>query len=84
MSRRTKKAGAIGRFGPRYGIGLKKKLADVEAKQKATYTCRSCGKNGVRREAAGIWKCRYCGHTFAGGAYSPRTEAADIVYGKEG
>jgi large subunit ribosomal protein L37Ae len=82
MSKRTKKSGALAKFGPRYGSGLKKKFAEVEAEQKATYVCTSCGKTGVEREAAGIWKCRYCGYTFAGGAYTPRTEAADIVYGK--
>jgi len=82
MSKRTKKSGSLGKFGPRYGSGLKKKFAEVEAEQKATYVCMSCGKKGVEREAAGIWKCRYCGYTFAGGAYTPRTEAADIVYGK--
>lgn len=82
MSKRTKKSGLLGKFGPRYGSGLKKKFAEVEAEQKATYVCMSCGKKGVEREAAGIWKCRYCGYTFAGGAYTPRTEAADIVYGK--
>jgi large subunit ribosomal protein L37Ae len=84
MGKRTKKSGAMARFGPRYGSSLKRKFAEVEAEQKAEYVCKKCGKKGVKRVAAGIWSCRYCGNTFTGGAYTPRTEAADIVYGKEG
>jgi len=82
MSRRTKKTGSAARFGSRYGYTLKKKFAVAERQRKRKYPCEQCGKIGVRRHAAGIWKCRYCGRTFVGGAYVPRTDVSAITYGK--
>jgi len=48
MGKRTKKSGAMARFGPRYGSSLKRKFAEVEAEQKAEYVCKKCGKKVSR------------------------------------
>jgi large subunit ribosomal protein L37Ae len=33
------------------------------------YNCVFCGRDNVRRVATGIWECRGCKKTVAGGAY---------------
>ncbi len=66
---RTKKVGSTGRFGARYGLTIRQKVLAVEKKQKQKYECPSCMKQAVKRIAKGIWACRRCNHTFAGGAY---------------
>jgi len=71
MARRTKKAGSIGRFGPRYGVKIRRRILEVEVGQKGSHPCPRCQAVGVRRVGSGIWKCRHCGLTFAGGAYRP-------------
>jgi large subunit ribosomal protein L37Ae len=68
---RTKKVGSTGRFGSRYGKGVKKKFLSVEAEQKKKHVCPSCLKGKLSREAAGIWVCRKCGYKAAGRAYTP-------------
>jgi large subunit ribosomal protein L37Ae len=42
----------------------------MEVTQHAKYTCTFCGKVTVRRQATGIWNCRSCKRTIAGGAYT--------------
>lgn len=71
MARRTKKAGSIGRFGPRYGVKIRRRILEVEQGQKGPHPCPRCQAVGVRRLSSGVWKCRHCGLTFAGGAYRP-------------
>ncbi len=71
MARRTKKAGSTGRFGPRYGVKIRRRILEVERVRKAPSTCPRCQGPNVRRESSGIWRCRRCGLTFAGGAYKP-------------
>jgi large subunit ribosomal protein L37Ae len=68
---RTRKVGSAGRFGPRYGLKLKKKLLEVERKQKKKHACPYCNKPGLKRVAAGIWECPKCGNRFSGKAYFP-------------
>nr|CBH29263.1 60S ribosomal protein L37A [Anncaliia algerae] len=75
MSRRTKKVGIVGKYGVRYGSSLRKRIKTVEISQHATYECKSCGKDSVKRVCAGIWKCKKCRYTFAGGAFAPNTPA---------
>lgn len=41
----------------------------MEITQHAKYTCTFCGKTTVRRHSTGIWNCRSCKRTIAGGAY---------------
>lgn len=66
---RTKKVGSTGRFGARYGLTIRHRVLAVEKRQKQKYECPSCTKLTVKRAAKGIWSCRKCNHTFAGGAY---------------
>lgn len=75
MAASTKKAGAAGRFGARYGGLARKKVATIERVQRAKHECPSCGAQKVQRTDTGIWACRKCDHTFAGGAYTPQTGA---------
>ncbi len=73
MAKRTKKVGSTGRYGPRYGVQARRKVAAVEKRQHAKHVCPSCGADKVRRTSTGIWGCRKCEYTFAGGAYVPIT-----------
>lgn len=43
------------------------------------YNCAFCGKTSVKRVVAGIWDCRRCRKTLAGGAYLLATPAAATV-----
>ncbi|KAF2277677.1 ribosomal protein L37ae [Westerdykella ornata] len=78
MSKRTKKVGITGKYGTRYGASLRKQVKKMEVCSVATdsYTCTFCGKNAVKRKAVGIWECRSCKKTTAGGAYTVSTPAA--------
>jgi large subunit ribosomal protein L37Ae len=65
-----KKNTSTKRFGTRYGRSLKDKVADMESGHRGRHKCPYCGKNGIKRLAAGIWTCRICNVKFAGNAYS--------------
>lgn len=69
--KRTKKVGVAGRFGPRYGTKVKKRLKAVEREMRRSHRCPSCGAFGLRRVGTAIWRCRRCGVKFAGAAYTP-------------
>lgn len=75
MSASTKKVGPAGRFGARYGSLARKQIATMEKLQRARHMCARCGHVAVKRLHTGIWRCRKCGHEFAGGAYLPETGA---------
>ncbi|EJP70173.1 hypothetical protein LMH87_003911 [Akanthomyces muscarius] len=76
MTKRTKKVGVTGKYGTRYGASLRKQVKKMEVSQHAKYTCTFCGKVTVRRQSTGIWNCRSCKRTMAGGAYTVATPAA--------
>lgn len=42
----------------------------MEITQHARYTCTFCGKTTVKRHSVGIWDCKSCKKTVAGGAYT--------------
>lgn len=69
--KRTKKVGAAGAFGPRYGFTLRRRYAEVVEKSRKLYPCPSCGAVKAKRIGTGIWQCRRCGTKFAGRAYYP-------------
>ncbi|GBL52280.1 putative ribosomal protein eL43 [Candidozyma auris] len=78
-TKRTKKVGITGKFGVRYGSSLRRQTKKLEVQQHAKYDCSFCGKRTTRRTAAGIWHCKACGKTVAGGAYTVSTAAAATV-----
>ena len=79
MSKRTKKVGPVGRYSSRYGVRARTRVRDVELQQRSKHVCPHCGKESVKRSSTGIWTCKKCGASFAGGAYLPRTEAGQNV-----
>merc|ERR1712212_1040132 len=79
MAKRTKKVGIVGKYGTRYGASLRKMAKKIEVSQHAKYTCKFCGKDAMKRSAVGIWKCKSCRKTVAGGAWAPSTSAAVTV-----
>jgi large subunit ribosomal protein L37Ae len=72
---RTKKVGSTGRYGPRYGAKLRRRVLDIETKAKEPVRCPACATKALKRQAVGLWTCNKCGLLFAGGAYVPYTEA---------
>ncbi|KAL1305830.1 hypothetical protein AAFC00_003991 [Neodothiora populina] len=76
MTKRTKKVGITGKYGTRYGASLRKQVKKMEITQHARYTCTFCGKVTVKRHSTGIWDCKSCKKTVAGGAYVVSTPAA--------
>lgn len=78
---KTKKVRMAGRFGPRYGLRVRRTLIKIEELQRRKYVCERCGKKAVKRVGTGIWECRSCGYKFAGGTYIPVTSATKIMEG---
>ncbi len=72
---RTKKVGSTGRFGSRYGAKLRRRVLDIERRRKEPHRCPACATRALKREAAGLWRCKKCDILFAGGAYVPYTDA---------
>jgi large subunit ribosomal protein L37Ae len=70
----TKKVGTTGRFGSRYGVGIRRRVLKVEVIQKRKHPCPQCGKVAVWRVSKGIWRCRKCNTVFTGGAFVPQTQ----------
>ena len=54
----------------RYGASLRKQVKKMEIQQHARYVCTFCGKETVKRKAVGIWECKGCHKSVAGGAYT--------------
>jgi len=73
MTRKTKKVGTTGSFGPRYGSQLKKRYLKIENSTNAKHKCPNCASSKVKRQSVGIWMCKKCGLSFAGGAWIPTT-----------
>ncbi|HZX19912.1 MAG TPA: 50S ribosomal protein L37ae [archaeon] len=76
----TKKVGSTGRFGARYGVGIRKKLLKVEPLQLQKQKCPNCGSLVLKRLSKGIFKCRKCDYKFVGGAYLPKTLTGGLIY----
>ena len=56
-------------LGAKYGGTLRKRYARIFRTLKAARECPSCSSMRLRRASSGIWKCKSCGYTVAGGAY---------------
>jgi large subunit ribosomal protein L37Ae len=52
-------------------VKIRRRILEVETVRKAAHLCPRCQAVKVRRVGSGIWRCRKCGLTFAGGAYRP-------------
>lgn len=72
-------SGSSGRFGPRYGRFIRKRVNEVEKVSRAVHVCPRCDTKGVSRKGTGIWECRKCGFKFAGGAYVPATPTLKVA-----
>ncbi|KAL0230780.1 hypothetical protein PCE1_004335 [Barthelona sp. PCE] len=79
MGKHTKKVGIVGRYGTRYGTAAKKILRIVERNQSSKYTCPFCGKDAVKRQAVGVWKCKGCTRQIAGAAYTLSSSASSSI-----
>jgi large subunit ribosomal protein L37Ae len=77
--KKGRKTRSAGRFGPRYGRKIRKKIADVESVMHRAHKCPACGRKAVSREGTGIWACSKCRAMFAGGAYVPETSVGKTV-----
>ncbi len=64
-----------GSLGVKYGFTLRRRSADVMARRRLKYKCSNCARGFLKRVGVGIWTCKKCGHTFAGGAYEPHTKS---------
>ncbi|MCD6367830.1 MAG: 50S ribosomal protein L37ae [Candidatus Aenigmarchaeota archaeon] len=73
----TKKVGSSGRFGSRYGKGVRDRVVAIEKVSKKVYECPSCHKMGLVRVASGIWVCKKCGKKYAGKAFKPPLKTRD-------
>ena len=71
--KKTKKVKSSGRFGSRYGVGIRKRITKVEERQNKVATCPFCKFKRIQRKAAGLFECKKCGATFTGGAYESET-----------
>ncbi len=70
----TKVVGPAGRFGARYGMSLRRKITQIEVKQRGKHRCPRCRSlTRMNKLAVGIWQCKRCGFTFAGGAWVAQT-----------
>lgn len=76
MSKRTKKVGPAGRLGARYGVRIRKRIADVEVESKGRHDCPKCKARALVRTANGIWECRKCGAKMASSSYMPTPKVA--------
>jgi large subunit ribosomal protein L37Ae len=63
----------------RYGATVRKRYAKVITELKKTHRCPQCGFVKVKRESVGVWKCKKCGFTFTGGAYTPVTKLGVVA-----
>ncbi len=75
----TKKVKHAGRFGSRYGRGVRDRLIEAEVKQRKLHKCPKCGFARVKRISTALYKCKKCGARFAGGAYVPETMSGKMV-----
>ena len=83
MYSHTKKVGSIGRYGPRVGRKQRYQALTVENESKRLRICTTCGRGRLKRDGAGIWRCKTCGFTFTGGTHLPQVKRVVAEAAKE-
>jgi Ribosomal protein L37AE/L43A len=63
----------------RYGRRIRKAVRAIKKNKISLYKCESCGHISVERVGTGIWRCRHCEKTYAGGAYTMTTPAGEFA-----
>jgi len=76
---KTKKVGPTRGLGTRYGATVRKRYIKVITELRKPHKCPQCGFVRVKRVSVGVWKCRKCDFTFAGGAYTPVTKLGVVA-----
>jgi len=76
---KMKKVGPTRGLGVRYGSTVRKRYAKVIVGMRKKHKCPQCGLMKVKRESVGVWKCKKCNYTFAGGAYTPTTKLGIVA-----
>jgi large subunit ribosomal protein L37Ae len=76
---KMKKVGPTRGLGARYGATVRKRYIEIVSKMKTPQRCPQCSSKTVKRRSVGVWKCRKCGFTFTGGAYTPSTKLGTIA-----
>ncbi|KAM7428684.1 60s ribosomal protein [Porites harrisoni] len=83
MAKRTKKIGVVGSMAqdsaPGVGESAKWFFKKMEIIQHSKYTYVFCRKEALKRECVGIWHCKGCGKTIAGGVWLVSTTAAVTI-----
>ena len=77
VKKKRKKAGAL--LGTKGGLSVRRKWLKVVTSARAKHKCPRCLSKSVKRVSIGLWKCRNCGYTFAGGAYTPTTKLGEAA-----
>ncbi len=65
-------------YAVRGGRSVKIRLQAVAKLLRTKQKCPRCEKKLLKRINTGVWKCKSCGSTFAGGAYAPTTSAGEV------
>jgi len=77
MAKKKKKSYGLRTRG---GASLRKRYGRIVDNVRASHKCPSCATPSVKRVSVGIWNCKKCGYTFAGGAYQPSTRLGQASY----
>jgi large subunit ribosomal protein L37Ae len=76
---KMKKVGPTRGLGVRCGSTVRKRYIKVITELNRPHKCPQCGFVKVHRESVGVWKCKKCDYTFAGGAYTPVTKLGVVA-----
>ena len=76
---KMKKVGPTRGLGVRYGSTVRKRYMRATAGLKKKHKCPQCGFVKVKRVSVGVWSCKKCDYTFAGGAYMPTTKLGVVA-----
>jgi large subunit ribosomal protein L37Ae len=74
-----KKVGPTRGLGTRYGSTVRKRYVKVVTELKKPHRCPQCNFVRVHRVSVGVWKCKKCSFTYAGGAYTPVTKLGVVA-----